>query len=221
MYRCHPQTTAVLQQVNDGSIGQLRMIRASFCYRTRRIDGNVRFDPAIGGGALMDIGCYCLDFCRLVVGRNPVDAHLVGHVHDTGVDDYATAILKFDPAPGNDHPTSETVTAALTFGMTVQLDNTAHLGGTEGHLQVPVPWKPPQHGARYILTGQTPPKQDRGDATGPPGPQTFTVDAPAPLYGLEADAFAATVQDDAPLPITREQTLCTARLIERLQASLT
>lgn len=42
-----------------------------FCYRTSRIDGNIRFDPAIGGGALMDIGCYCLDFCRFITRRTP------------------------------------------------------------------------------------------------------------------------------------------------------
>jgi predicted dehydrogenase len=230
MYRCHPLTDAVKSAVHGGAIGRLKIIRASFCYRTARIDGNVRFDPTIGGGALMDIGCYCLDFCRLLVGRDPAEARIVGHVHDTGIDDYATALLRFDPAPApgsqgspgsQDSPTSGAIMAALTFGMTVQLDNTAHLGGEDGHLQVPVPWKPPQRDATYILSGQTPPRQDlKAGKPGPPEPQRFTVEAPAPLYGLEADAFAASVRDGAPLPITEAETLCTARLLEQLGRDL-
>lgn len=226
MYRCHPLTSAVVGAVRGGAIGQLKTIRASFCYRTSRIDGNVRFDPTIGGGALMDIGCYCLDFCRLVVGRPPIidDAHVVGNLHETGVDDFACVVLKFTADPDAKHPAlAGPITAALTFGMTVQLDNTAHLGGTDGHLQVPVPWKPPQCGAAYIVAGQTPPKQDlaaAGSKAGPPAPRVFTVDADAPLYGLEADAFAGAVAGRKPLPITPDESLGNARLLETLRKRL-
>ena len=244
MYRCHPLLERVRDAVDAGEIGGLRTIRASFCYRTSRVDGNVRFDPDIGGGALMDIGCYCLDFCRYIVGRPPVAAHLVGHRHETGVDDLACAILKFNPAPPSPPPppsppspalqegeagggggqaaprpwVADGVVAALSFGMSVQLDNTAHLGGSDGHLQIPVPWKPPQHQARYVLGGQTPPKQDLAEGrTGPPAPRTVSVDAPAPLYGLEADRFADALAGRRPLPITPAESLGNADLIAQLR----
>ncbi|MEM7625850.1 MAG: Gfo/Idh/MocA family oxidoreductase [Planctomycetota bacterium] len=224
MYRGHPLTVAVVDEVRRGTVGALKTIRASFCYRTTRVDGNVRFDPAIGGGALMDIGCYCLDFCRLITGRAPVieEARIVGNLHDTGVDDYGCVILKFPADPGSPHPPlAGPITAALTFGMTVQLDNTAHLGGTDGHLQVPVPWKPPQRDATYIVSGQTPPKQDVATGkAGPPEPRIVSVDADAPLYGLEADAFADAVAGRAPLPITPDESLGTARLLETLRRQL-
>lgn len=221
MYRCHPLMAAVRQQVLDGAIGGLRMLRASFCYRTTNIDGNVRFDPDLGGGALMDIGSYCLNFARFIVGREPSAAHIVGHQHTKRVDDFAAAILMFDPDPSTDGPTSGAVTAALTFGMTVQLDNTAHLGGTDGHLQIPIPWKPPVRGAQHILSGQTPPKQDRSvNEVGPPAPRVFSVDAPAPLYADQADQFAAAVRSGTSLPITPQDTLGNMRLIDTLRQQL-
>ncbi|MEL7087622.1 MAG: hypothetical protein AAGL98_04150, partial [Planctomycetota bacterium] len=228
LYRCHPLTAAVLGEVRRGAIGRLKTIRASFCYRTTRIDGNVRFDPAIGGGALMDIGCYCLDFCRLIVGRPPVidQTQIVGHRHDTGVDDVGCVVMRFPADPDAEYAAlAGPITAALTFGMTVQLDNTAHLGGEDGHLQIPVPWKPPPRGATYVVAGQTPPKQDRaapgpGNPTGPPAPRVVTVDADAPLYGLEADAFADAITERRPLPITPDESLGNVELLETLRGQL-
>ena len=197
MYRCHPLTPAVVDAVRGGAIGRLRMIRASFCYRTARIDGNVRFDPTIGGGGLQDIGSYCVNFARLMAGEEPSEVHAVGHHHATGVDDVAAAVLNFPSG----------VSAALTFGMSVQLDNTAHLGGTDGWIQVPVPWKPAPTGATYVVGGQTPPKQDlAAGPAGSTGPRTVTVDAAAPLYALEADAFARACRTGGPLPVPPDDT---------------
>lgn len=225
MYRCHPLMDAVRDEVAAGTIGELRMIRASFCYRTTNIAGNVRFDPAIGGGALMDIGSYCLSFARFIAGREPAAAHLVGHQHAASVDDYAAVILKFDQVADPESPLPAplrgAITAALTFGMTVQLDNTAHLGGTDGHLQIPIPWKPPTTGASYILAGQTPPRQDLAQGQpGPPEPQIITVDAPAPLYGQQADAFTDAVQHGSPMPVSPADTLGNMRLIDQLRGQL-
>ncbi len=214
MYRTHPLTGAVLDAVRGGAIGELRMIRASFCYHTNKVGGNVRFAPEMGGGALMDIGCYGLSFARLFAGAEQDRAHLVSHRHAAGVDDYGCVALGFPNG----------VTAAVTFGMAVQLDNTAHLGGTEGYLEVPIPWKPPQRGATYTLAGQRPPKMDTPGTPGTPGkappPETVTIDAPTPLYAGEADAFAAAVRGDAPLPVTEADSLGNMRLLDRLRSQM-
>ncbi|MEM8739006.1 MAG: Gfo/Idh/MocA family oxidoreductase [Planctomycetota bacterium] len=221
MYRCHPLTRGVVEAVRGGAIGEVRLVRTSFCYATKRIAGNVRFDPAMGGGGLMDIGSYCVDFCRLIAGREPSHAHLVGHTHETGVDDYATGVLKF-PADPRVPAAAQEITATLSFGMTVQANNTALIGGTEGYLEIPVPWKPPAENAVYLLHGQTPPRQD-ADSTakpGPPEPQTFMYNATAPLYGMEADAFAHCLQTQRPFPVTPADTLGNMRLLDRLRAQL-
>ncbi len=217
MYRCHPLTHAVVDAVRGGAIGRLRMIRASFCYRTSRTQDNVRFDPAIGGGGLQDIGSYCVSVARLLAGCEPVGVHAAGHFHDTGVDDVVAGVMNFPHG----------VTASLTFGMSVQMDNTLHLGGEEGWIQVPVPWKPAQRGAVYVVGGQTPPKQERA-ATSPgpakpapaPGPRSVHVDAPAPLYAVEADAFAQAVMSGGPLPVSRQDTLGNVRVLTEMARQL-
>jgi len=56
MYRSHPITRAVLKAVRSGAIGELRLIRTSFCFRTRRVRGNVRFVRDLGGGAIQRRG---------------------------------------------------------------------------------------------------------------------------------------------------------------------
>ena len=207
MYRCHPLTQAVVDAVHSGAIGRLRMVRASFCYRTSRIGGNVRFDPAIGGGGLWDIGSYCVSVARLLAGCEPDAVHAAGHFHEAGVDDVAAGLLNFPNG----------VTASLTFGMSVQADNTLHLGGDAGWIQVPVPWKPAQRGATYVVGGQTPPKQDlAAGGDGPPGPRTVAVDAPAPLFALEADAFTRAARSGGPLPVSRADTVGNVRVLAEI-----
>ena len=72
MYVSHPQTARIIEMVRSGAIGELRLIRASFCYRTSRMAGNIRFDPSSPAAALMDVGCYCTHFARLIAGAEPV-----------------------------------------------------------------------------------------------------------------------------------------------------
>ncbi len=185
MYRTHPLTKAVVDAVRGGAIGELRYVRASFSYRTRHVDGNIRFDASLGGGALMDVGGYCLSYARLLAGCEPDGFEVFGHVDEHGVDDYTAGSLRFDGGR---------VLATFTCGMAAQADNGLHLGGTEGYLDVPVPWKPPRNASVYTVRTQTPPKMDRDAANeGAVKTGTFTVDAPAALYAMEADAFSEVV----------------------------
>ena len=208
MYRSHPVTLAVFETVRSGEIGQLKLIRTSFCYRTTKVRDNIRFDPALAGGALMDIGCYCLDFSRHFAGAEPTAAHAVGHLHESGVDDLMCGVLQF---PGG-------VTASFTCGMTVQADNTAYLCGSEGFVEVPVPWKPPRENAEYSVVRGTPPKMDGpAKAALEPPRQTRHVTAEASLYALEADDFAAAVLDGAPPRISRDDSIGNMRLLDELR----
>ena len=177
MYRCHPQTLAVVEAVRRGDIGRLKLIRTSFCYRTTRIAGNVRFDADLAGGALMDVGCYCLSFSRLLAGAEPVEAHATGHVHASGVDDLAAGFLRFPGAPGG-RPRRRPVLATFTCGMGVQADNTAYVCGSEGYIEIPVPWKPPAK-RRPIHPRPLDPAED-----GPGGPAEAGA---APLAAAAAD----------------------------------
>lgn len=211
MYRTHPLTHAVMRAVREGAVGQLKLIRTSFCYRTTRIGGNIRFDPALAGGALMDIGCYCIDFSCLVAGAAPQSVHVATQRHATGVDEVAAGTLQF---PGG-------ILASFTCGMSLQADNTASICGDEGYIEVPIPWKPPRQQAAYTIAHSTPPRQDLAGGAGklPPPRQTQYVDAGMDLYGVEADAFAAVVLDgDRPFK-TPEETLTTMRILDEMRST--
>jgi D-xylose 1-dehydrogenase (NADP+, D-xylono-1,5-lactone-forming) len=208
MYRSHPYVAAVDAAIQSGAIGQVRHIRTSFCYRTTKIAGNIRFDRALAGGALMDIGCYCINFSRHFAGAEPVKIEASARLHETGVDEITSATLQF--------PNS--LIATFTCGMTVQADNTAAICGTDGYIEIPWPWKPTPGKGGYVIARSTPPRQDQKDASAPPTPprQEFKVDADQDLYALEADDFAAAVLDGKPPSISRADTLGNMRVIDEI-----
>jgi len=213
MYRSHPQTHAVIEAVRNGMIGELKQIRTSFCFCTAHVENNIRFNCDLDGGALMDVGCYCVNFSRLFAGDEPAHLAAYGQFHSSGVDELASGVLQF--------PTG--LIASFTCGMKIQADNTAFLCGTEGYIEIPVPWKPPVENATWRLAYSAPPRMDRAVGLAPgtiPPPQAFKVSASGGLYSLEADDFAASVLDGAPPRITREDSLGTMRTLHALRAAI-
>jgi predicted dehydrogenase len=212
MFRAHPLTAAVLGAVRQGAIGQVRLLRTSFCYRTSRVQDNIRFEADLAGGALMDIGCYCISFSRLFAGGEPSIVRAAAHKHESGVDDITVGFLQFPSG----------ILATFTCGMIVQADNTAYICGDEGFIEVPVPWKPPAQQAAYTIARSTPPRMDSvsGKAAVPPPRETRHVDAGADVYALEADHFAATVFDGLPPLVTRDDTLGNMRVLDEIRRQI-
>ena len=215
MYRSHPLTHSFIDAVRGGEIGELKMLRTSFCYKTSRIDGNVRFDRKLGGGGLMDVGCYCINFSRMLAGEEPTEVHASAHFHERGVDDLVVATLKFPSG----------VLASFSCGMSVHADNTAYVCGTEGYIEIPIPWKPPPQGAAYTIARSTPPKMDHAaggvtPAVARPPRETRTVDAAKELYALEADDFAAAVLDGKPPALTPADTLGNMAVLDEIRRQI-
>jgi len=210
MYRMHPLTRAVVEAVRGGAIGEVKLIRTSFCFKVTKWEGNIRFSPALAGGVIMDVGCYCVNFSRLFAGAEPSGIHVVHHRHESGVDDVAAGTLTFPNG----------VMATFTCGMSVHADNMASVCGSEGYVEIPVPWKPPAKGATYTIAGSTPPKMENPTVKGPPPRETRTVEVDGDLYGMEADAFAATVAGETPAAVTREDTLGNQRVVDELRRQM-
>jgi len=210
MYRTHPLTHAVQQAVASGAIGQVRLIRTSFCFKVSKWQGNIRFDPQLAGGVIMDVGCYCVNFSRFFAGAEPSHIHVVHHRHESGIDDIAAGTLVFPSG----------VIASFTCGMSVHADNMASICGSEGYIEIPIPWKPPASGATFTIARSTPPKMENSTVKAPPPRETRTITVEGDLYALEADAFAASVLDNAPLPITPQDTLNNQRVIDELRRQL-
>jgi predicted dehydrogenase len=96
MYQYHTQYEKIRQWLNEDQFGPIKMIRVgfSFLYDT---PGNFRNDPAMGGGALMDLGCYCVHIARLLLHAEPKHVVAQSAQNDLGADWTTTAILHFDP----------------------------------------------------------------------------------------------------------------------------
>ena len=104
MYRYHPQTQRVVDLVASGAIGKVRMIEANFCFDSGVQPESRLQAKALGGGAILDVGCYPMSFARLIAGRaqgrlfaEPLELKAVGHIDaQTKTDMWTTASLRFE-----------------------------------------------------------------------------------------------------------------------------
>jgi predicted dehydrogenase len=208
MYRSQPLTAAVVEAVKSGVIGKLRLVRTSFCFRARKTEGNVRFVREMGGGSLMDIGCYCINFARFFAGCEPTAIHAAAHFYSSGVDDAATGMLVFPDG----------LLSSFTCATTIQADNTAYLCGDEGYIEIPIPWKPPKRSEFIIAHGQ-PPRMDQTSAATPPR-EVRTVECPGELYGIEADDFAECILDGRSPRISAEDSLGNMRVLDEMRRQI-
>jgi predicted dehydrogenase len=192
MYRHHPQTKLLKQLVDDGVIGELRSVRSSFSF-TLDDEANVRLRPELDGGALMDVGCYCVSGSRLLAGE-PV--RVLGHqrVGATGVDTRFVGVLDFGE-----------VVAHFECGFDLPSTSGLDAIGTEGTLRVASPW----------LCRNPAVEIRRGDDV-----QRKTVED-VDRYRLQFENIAAAIRGEAQPLLGRDDAAGQARAIVGLYESAT
>jgi predicted dehydrogenase len=84
-YRAQPQTIKLAELLREGAIGKVQLIHASFGFPLP-VNGNIRWDPALAGGALMDAGSYPISLVRMIAGERPMGVHAMARRADSGVD---------------------------------------------------------------------------------------------------------------------------------------
>jgi D-xylose 1-dehydrogenase (NADP+, D-xylono-1,5-lactone-forming) len=129
MWRHHPQAERLVSLVRDGAIGELRLVRAAFSF-TLPQSPNVRWDAELDGGALMDVGCYCVSGARLLAGAEPERVHGEAVMASSGVDSRFVATLRF---PGD-------VLAVFDCGFDLPPRDELEGIGSEGSLFLDDPW---------------------------------------------------------------------------------
>lgn len=138
MYRHHPQTQQVVDLVESGVIGKVRMIEASFCYNSGIQPESRLQAKELGGGGILDIGCYSMSFCRLIAGRaqdrlfaEPIELQAVGHLDpQLQTDMWTTAIMRFE---GD-------ITGKASAALRVDAGRLAMIYGENGRIEVSNPW---------------------------------------------------------------------------------
>ena len=125
MYRFHPRTERVLEMIRDGVVGELKMIQSVFTFRLTKPD-NIRLQPELGGGALMDVGCYCINVSRTMAGSEPIEVQAFEFRARSGVDNMMAGTICF---PGE-------VLASFECGLNSKRRESYEIGGTEASLRV-------------------------------------------------------------------------------------
>jgi len=191
MYRHHPQTARIARLVAEGAIGRLRLIRASFAFSLTD-EANVRLNAALDGGALMDVGCYCVSGARLLAGE-PVAVTGEQVLSGDGVDIAFTGTLRF---PGD-------VLGHFDAGFTFAPRHDLEVVGDEASLFVADPWHCGRPGIELRRPGAT-----------------ERIEVPeADAYQLEAENLAAAIRGQGAPLLGREDAVGQARTIAALYAA--
>ena len=142
MYRHHPQTLKVQDIIKNGSLGSLKLIRGSFSYVLSR-EGDVRLDPAMGGGSIWDVGCYPISYTRTVVAETPLEVFGWQVTGPTGIDETFAGQMRFD------HEVLAQFDCSFVFPFHVFME----VVGSEGTLNIPNPFKPGVDEKIYLKCG--------------------------------------------------------------------
>ncbi len=194
MYRFHPQTVRLKQLVQEGAIGPVRLVRGGFSFFMSSPE-NIRWFPEMGGGALMDVGCYPISLTRWLLDAEPVVAFASAVWSASGVDETLVGMLRF--------PDDQQLLFDCSFraagGQSVTII------GEEGRIEVPVAFL---HGL-----GRTQVHIQRGGRV-----ETMHF-GPADEYQLMIEAFGRAALEGEPLPVTPADAIANMRAIDALLRS--
>jgi len=192
MYRHHPQWELVKQLVLDGKIGELRTIQSVFSYYN--VDpNNIRNIAELGGGGLMDIGCYNISLSRFIFDAEP---------------ERVSGIIEYDPKFKTDRLASGVLdfgrgTSTFTCGTQLSPFQRVNIFGTEGRIEIEIPFTPPPDKPCKIW-------HQRGDKI-----EEIQFDI-CDQYTIQGDLFSQAVLNNTEVPTPLEDAVANMRVIEAL-----
>jgi predicted dehydrogenase len=193
MYRHNPQTKRARQLVDEGAIGELRLIRSAFSYSLYDED-NIRLRAGLEGGALMDVGCYCVSASRLF-GGEPEKAYGEAWLGPSGTDWVFGGTLRF----------ACNVVALFDCGTAMPERDELEVIGSEGSLFLDDPWHCRVPGIELRREGRV---------------ERIELD-PSDSYRLELENVSDAIRGDGELLLGRHDALAQAQVLEALHDSAT
>jgi D-xylose 1-dehydrogenase (NADP+, D-xylono-1,5-lactone-forming) len=196
MYRHHPKIQLLAELVASGDLGDLHTIRSWFSFWTDEPATDVRYNPALDGGALLDVGGYCVSLSNYLQNAEPVDVSGVAVLADSGVDERFLGTMYYP---------SQCV-AIFDCSMRSPLSVGVAVLGSLGEAVVAMPWyahEPPHTIDVAFADGSKRSIEAVGDNA----------------YFLETEDFAAVVLKQKAPEVTSAETVRTLRTLDRLRAS--
>lgn len=195
MVRAHPQWLAVRELIEENRIGKLQAITGFFSYFNNDA-ANIRNKIETGGGALYDIGCYCINVSRFMTGEEPrkVSA-LIERDTASGIDKLTSAILDFPSC----HSTFTCATQLVPYQRMQFL-------GAKGRIEVEIPFNTPPAATTRIFV------DDGSDLY---GRNIETIEIPAAdQYTIQGDLFARAILENSEQSISLEDSVKNMQVIE-------
>jgi predicted dehydrogenase len=195
MYRLHPQWQRAKELVVNGKIGELQTIQSFFSYFNADPE-NIRNQADIGGGGLMDIGCYCVSLSRYIFAAEPTRVCGVSRFDDRfKTDKLTTGILDFDQG-------------IATFTCSTQLisHQRVNICGTEGMVEIEIPFNAPADQPCRLW-------HKRGNEI-----EEMVFDV-CDQYTLQGDQFALAVINDTEVPTSLEDAVANMKVIDNIVKS--
>jgi predicted dehydrogenase len=192
MYRHNPQTARLRALIDEGAVGEVRLVRSAFSYSLYDAD-NIRLRTDVEGGSLMDVGCYCVSGTRLVADAEPVSVFGQARIGETGTDWVFTGQLRF---PGD-------VLAIFDCGTALPERDELEVIGSEGSLFLDDPW----HCNVPVIEHRRDGRIDR-----------IELD-PTDSYRLELENLSDAIEGEAELLLGRADAVAQARALEALHRS--
>ena len=199
MYRFHPRSQRIKEMVANESIGTPRLVRSAFCYAMAQklLDSgdNARLKPEMGGGALLDVGCYSVSVARWLFGCEPTRVQGQAIYHSGGADIHFTGLLRF----------SDQGLATLEASFVSALQQTYTVVGSTGAIELPhnafIPW---EKDAVYTVRDK---EAEEGSRHVVPG---------ADEYQLMVECFAEAVCGESALPYLPEDSVLNMKVLDAL-----
>jgi predicted dehydrogenase len=193
MYRHHPRWKRVVELVRSGKLGEIKAVHSFFSYYNDDPQ-NYRNSAEMGGGGLMDVGCYSISVARLIFGRKPVSAAGISEFDsDFKVDRLTSGLLNF-----------ETGTSVFSCSTQCYKDQYVKIFGTRGKIELDWPFNPDFTKLTLLKS-----VIDEIEIT-----EEFE---PCDHFTLQGDAFARSILDDTPVPISLEDTIENMEVIDMVR----
>ncbi len=202
MYRHHPTWVEAVRLLGSGAIGELQAVQSWFSYFNDD-PNNIRNRVQLGGGAIMDIGCYCINLSRMLFEAEPTRVEAAVRRDPTmGIDIVSSAVLEF---PGGGQATFTCSTQAEDY-------QRVHIVGTHGRIDIEIPFNiPPDRQTRIFVT-------QGGDPPVAPATESLVFSA-ADQYTIQARLFAQAILDDTEVPVPIDDAIANMRVIETILAT--
>ena len=153
VFRHHKQSQNLSDIIRKGEIGDIYEVESSFGYKVKKTNPNSRiFNKDLGGGSILDVGCYTTSFCLMIAKiifeqkvLNIKVENIKGNIGVTGVDESAEASLIFDT----------NIKMSIKTSLREELENNCTIYGSKGKIIIPSPWVPNKKSVLEIYTGNT------------------------------------------------------------------